>query len=74
MSWSDIKLTGGNSRWHSGQYRVYIYIIYIDRIGHFILDLSLIPGKSYKLRTSETYDATGHDIFMYEIYQNYTFG
>ena len=63
--------TGGNSRWHSGQYRVYIYI---DRVGHFTLDLSLIPGKSYKLRTSETYDVIGHDLFMYDIYLNYTFG
>ena len=51
----------------------YIYI-YIDRVGHFTLDLSLIPGKSYKLRTSETYDVIGHDLFMYDIYQNYTFG
>ena len=63
--------TGENSRWHSGQYRVYIYI---DRVGHFTLDLSLIPGKSYKLRTSETYDVIGHDLFMYDIYLNYTFG
>ena len=51
-------ITGENSRWHSGQY------IYIDRVGHFTLDLSLIPGKSYKLRTSETYDVTGHDLFF----------
>ena len=64
-------VTGENSRWHSGQYRVYIYI---DRVGHFTLDLSLIPGKSYKLRTSETYDVIGHDLFMYDIYLNYKFG
>ena len=53
---------------------VSIGYIYIDRVGHFTLDLSLIPGKSYKLRTSETYDVIGHDLFMYDIYLNYTFG
>ena len=54
--------TGENSRWHSSQYRVYIYMV-----GHWPSSLSLIPGKSYKLRTNETCDGTGHDLFMYDI-------
>ena len=53
---------GKNSRGRSGlQCRLYT--------GHFFL--SLIPGKTYKLGTSETCDVTGHDLFVYEIYLNY---
>ena len=59
-----------NSRGQSGQHRVYMY-----RQGRpLAMFSSLIPGKSYKLRTSETCDVTGHDLFTYDIYLNYTFG
>ena len=53
---------------------VSIGYIYKDRVGDWPSFLSLIPGKSYKLRTSETCDVTGDDLFLYDIYLNYTFG
>ena len=52
-----VSYTGMNSWGQSGQHRVYI-----DRVGHWPSFLSLIPGKSYKLRTSETCDVSGHDL------------
>ena len=52
---------------------VSIGYIYIDRVGDWPSYLLLVPGKSYKLRTSETCDVTGHDPFLYDIYLNYTF-
>ena len=55
-----------NSRGQSGQHRLYMY-----RHGRpLAIFSSLIPGKSYKLRTN----VTGHDLFTYDIYLNYTFG
>ena len=52
---------------------VSIGYIYIDRVGDWPSYLLLVAGKSYKLRTSETCDVTGHDLFLYDIYLNYTF-
>ena len=52
-----------NSRGQSGQHKVYMY-----RQGRpLAIFSSLIPGKSYKLRTSETCDVTGHDLRMTSI-------
>ena len=48
--------------------------IYIDRVGHWQSFLLLIPGKTYKLGTSETCDVIGHGLFIYEIYLKNTFG
>ena len=59
------------SRWRSG---LSIGIIYIDRVGHWQSFLLLIPGKTYKLGTSETCDVIGHGLFIYEIYLKNTFG
>ena len=36
--------------------------------------LSLIPGETYKVGTSENCDVTGNDLFIYEIYLSLTFG
>ena len=58
-----------NSRWQASQHRVYI-----DRVGHWPSFLSLIPGETYKLATSEICDVTGHALFIYEMYLKYTFG
>ena len=44
--------------------------IYIDRVGHWQSFLLLIPGKTYKLGTSETCDVTGQSLFIYDIYLN----
>ena len=65
------------SRWRSGLsigIHVYIYIYIVDRVGHWESFLLLIPGKTYKLGTSETCDVIGHGLFIYEIYLKYTFG